>query len=75
MTTIRYRQTFLEGPRTKIKNCLNFLHVCGGLFFVVEPLKTVQTAKNRKFCENFPKKPQIFEKEAPKIFRLRWDFF
>ena len=42
---------------------------CGGLFFVVEPLKTVN------FSNFFPKTVKFLKKGTPKIFRLRRAFF
>ena len=60
ISIIRNRQIFLGGPRTKMKNWLEIIlragipkfFACGGLFFVVETLKTA-------------KKPLIFQKRDP----------
>ena len=49
---------------------------CGGLFFVVEALKTVKKPlKPLKNVNFFPKTVKFFKKGTPKIFRLRRAFF
>ena len=52
---------------------------CGGLFFVVEALKTIKNPikplKTVNFSKFFPKTIKFLKKGAPKIFRLRRAFF